>query len=107
MLKLPLAERFNLFSKRSLDTLNDKGDLKKAKYANNVINDVFFNIPLNQVSLPGLHITLGGYLKLFLAFEQLAKNIDIKIAEAMAAENNNDNDIDFAECEQLEENCRN
>ena len=106
MLKLPLAERFNLFSKRSLDTLNDdhtkfidiyKGDLKKAKYANNVINDVFFDIPLNQVSLPGLHITLGVYLKLFRAFEQLAKNIDIKIAEAMAAENNNDNDVDFAE----------
>ena len=74
MLKLPLAERFNLFSKRSLDTLNDghtkfidiyKGDLEKSKYANNVINDVFFNIPLNQVSLPGLHITLGVYLNYF------------------------------------------
>ena len=39
-----------------------KGDLRKAKYANNVIHDVFFDIPLNQVSLPGLHITLGVYL---------------------------------------------
>ena len=73
-----LAEQFNLFSKRSLDTLKGdhtrfidiyKGDLRKAKYANNVINDVFFAIPLNQVSSPGLHITLGVYLKLFRAFE--------------------------------------
>ena len=56
-----------------------------------VINDVFFDIPLNQVSLPGLH------LKLFWPLEQLAKNRDIKIVDAMATENNNDNDVDFAE----------
>ena len=51
-----------------------------------------FAIPLNPVSLPGLHITLDVYLKLFRGFEKLAK-----IADAMAAENNNDNDVDFEE----------
>ena len=58
---------------------------------------VFFDIPLNQVSLPGLHITMGVYLKLFRSFEQLAKNIDIKIADAIAAENQKDNDVDIVE----------
>ena len=47
--------------------------------------------------MPGLHITLGIFLKLFRAFEQLAKNIDIKIAEDMAIGNHNDNDFGLSE----------
>ena len=76
---------------------NHRCDLRKAKFANNVIDDVFFDIPLDHVSLSGLHITLGIFLKLFRAFEQLAKNIDIKIAEDMANGNHNDNDFELSE----------
>ena len=52
---------------------------------------------MNHVSLPGLHISSGISLKLFRAFELLAKNIDIKIAEDMAIVNHNDNDFELSE----------
>ena len=34
----------------------------------NVIDDLFFDIPINDICVPGLHITLGVYLKLFFIF---------------------------------------
>ena len=92
MLCVPLAERLNQFSLRSLITLKSDYD----KFVNNhhcdVIDDVFFDIPLDHVYLPGLHITLGIFLKLFRAFE----NIDIKIAKDMANGNHNDNDFELS-----------
>ena len=40
-------------------------DLKHAKQCYNVIDGLFFDIPLNQVRLPGLHMTLGIIMKIF------------------------------------------
>ena len=34
----------------------------QAKNAYNVIDDIFFNIPLDHVCIPGLHVTLGIYI---------------------------------------------
>eukprot|EP00731_Ephydatia_muelleri_P002046 Em0001g2046a len=46
------------------------GDRRKAKEFNNVIHEPFFkSIPLSQVCPPGLHITLGIFLKLFVLME--------------------------------------
>ena len=42
-----------------------RGNLKNAKKIFNVIDPVFFNIELTQVCLPGLHILMGVFLKIF------------------------------------------
>ena len=47
----------------------------------NVIDVPFFRIPLNQVCIPGLHITLGVYLKLFKIFEKYCCDVDLQIAD--------------------------
>ncbi len=63
---------------RSLDTLKkcydefttkSDGNLKKAKFHNNVIGRAFFDIPL-QVCPPRLHITLGVFQRLFNLLEE-------------------------------------
>ena len=58
--------------------------LKEAKNCNNVIHKPFFNIPLQQVAIPGLHITLGIYLKLFNTLESFCHSLDIEIAVILA-----------------------
>ena len=55
----------------------------------------FFDIPLEQVCLPGLHITIGVYLKLFKLFELFAKETDSKIAGVLALENNEISNEEF------------
>ena len=42
-----------------------RGNLKNAKTISNVIDPVFFNIELTQVCLPGLHILMVVFLKIF------------------------------------------
>ena len=69
---IPKADREGLHTLRTLETLSEhlhsqtryEGNLKNAKHAFNVISRIFFNIPLEQVCIPGLHITLGVYVKL-------------------------------------------
>ena len=58
--------------------------MNHAKDAFNVIDKPFFNIELDQVCVPSLHITLGVYLKLFNYFELLCKDVDMQIAYALA-----------------------
>ena len=58
--------------------------MKHAKDAFNVIDKAFFNIELDQVCVPGLHITLGVYLKLFNYFELFCKYVDMQISQALA-----------------------
>ena len=60
--------------------LSDGKILKRAKFFNNVIDDVFFDIPLTQVCCPGLHITLGIVLKIFNMMETYAFSRDVEIA---------------------------
>ena len=94
-LQVPLSERDGIFTCRSLESLkNDyhtfmdvyNSNLSKAKLVNNVINDVFFDIPLEKICIPGLHITLGVYIKLLRELEHFAKQLDVKIAEVFAVE---------------------
>ena len=58
--------RENMYTRRSLETLRSNlnlfqvtfnCNLKQAKNAYNVIDDIFFNIPLGHVCIPGLHMT--------------------------------------------------
>ena len=61
---------------------NNKMSLAKTVY--NVMDDIFFEIPLDQVCLPGLHSTLGIYFKIFNdIIERYCAELDNKI--------NNDN----------------
>ena len=79
----------NLAEKRTLVNLKENynafmsehnGNIKFAKNVYNVIGGVFFNIQLDQVCLPGLHITLGIYLKIYRdIIEVCAADIDQEI----------------------------
>ncbi|XP_065640359.1 uncharacterized protein LOC124815901 isoform X2 [Hydra vulgaris] len=90
-------------SQRSLNSLNNDfhrfqsngGNLKNAKFFNNVINETLFNIPLDQVAVPALHISLGTYLKFFKIFEDECHLIDIKIAIELALKDNMIGKVDF------------
>ena len=64
----------NMPNKRSLENLktrhgefihNCNSKLSLAKTVFNVMDNIFFEIPLDQVCLPGLHITMGIFLKIF------------------------------------------
>ena len=55
-------------------------NLKNAKLANNVTCDNYFDIPLENVCLPGLYITLGVYMYMLNELQQCAKELDIEIA---------------------------
>ena len=91
--------------------LEGRGDVKKAKLYNNVISVQFFNIPLDQVSynsnklhcvyncvtlqlftctfiqvcLPGLHISLGVFFKLFTLFEDHVHQLDLLIKQQQSS----------------------
>ena len=71
LLNIPLSIR-GRSEERSIESLSENLNIfketylyvkSKAQKAFNVINDVFFKIPLSQVCIPGLHITLGVVLK--------------------------------------------
>lgn len=88
-----LAQCYNEFLAKS------GGNLKKAKFHNNVINEAFFDIPLSQVNIknlsatcitqymyiyeqvcpPGLHITLGIFQRLFNLLEAECNLLDEKV----------------------------
>ena len=64
----------NMPNKRSLENLKTRhsefihkcnSKLSLAKTVFNVMDNIFFEIPLYQVCLPGLHITMGIFLKIF------------------------------------------
>lgn len=101
-LQVSLATRGN-YEKRTLLTLKsdyDKfqaagGNIKDAKHFNNVIDEVMFNVPIEQVALPALHISLGSYLKFFNMLEDRCHLLDVKIAAAMAVNNRKLDQNDF------------
>ncbi|XP_038049523.1 uncharacterized protein LOC119723080 isoform X2 [Patiria miniata] len=90
-MRLPLAERPAL-QQRSLETLTydlqrfrvHGAHLTKAKEFNNVIDEPMFAIPLTQVCPPGLHISLGLYLKHFNSFEGACHDLDMEVAAVLA-----------------------
>ncbi|XP_065680464.1 uncharacterized protein LOC136074448 isoform X1 [Hydra vulgaris] len=59
----------------------ENGELKSvAKNFNNVINEPILKIPLDQLSLPSLHMALGIYLNFFYMFEEEVHQLDILMA---------------------------
>ncbi|XP_078701358.1 uncharacterized protein LOC144927657 [Branchiostoma floridae x Branchiostoma belcheri] len=61
-----------------------KGKLKAAKDYNNAVSPVMYNVPIEQVVVPGLHISLGVYLKLFNLMEAELQDMDLKIQSYLA-----------------------
>ncbi|KAJ8018292.1 hypothetical protein HOLleu_43792 [Holothuria leucospilota] len=55
----------------------------RMKFYNNVIEKPLFDIPLDQVCIPGLHISLGLFLKHYNSFEAECHKFDLKIASTM------------------------
>ena len=87
---IPRYNRLGLYKLRSLVTLETYNrDLKKAKFAFNVIEEPYFPIPLEQVCIPGLYITLGVYLLMLNYFEIFAMDIDLKMAYHLALRGEN------------------
>ena len=89
MLKVKPAEMEEIYSSRTLESLEQNllefktkydSNLKHAKKCNNVISARFFNVPLSQVCVPGLHITLGVVPKFIKMLEQFCSMLDLKIA---------------------------
>lgn len=93
-MQLSLAER-GMSSLRTLESLQNDleqfkslgSDIKLAKQCNNVIDDRMLNVPIDQVALPALHISLGTYLKFFNMLEDFCHTTDVKIAAALAKNN--------------------
>ncbi|XP_057301562.1 uncharacterized protein LOC130656936 isoform X2 [Hydractinia symbiolongicarpus] len=91
------------FPVRTLETLKENlakfrdsgGNLKNAKFNYNVIDDPLFNIPIDQASLPGLHISLGCFLKFFTMFEDKCHSVDIALATKMANANQKTQEEEF------------
>ncbi|XP_041455390.1 uncharacterized protein LOC121408131 [Lytechinus variegatus] len=73
---------------RTLDTLQTSHSLflEKGipKEANNVIREPFFKIPINQVCPPGLHMSLGIFLKHYVSLNKAAHMLDQEIAKQRA-----------------------
>ena len=82
----------------------ERRNLTHAKKCKNVIAPRFFDIPIIQVCLPGLHITLGVVKKIVEMIEKLCKVTDIKIAARnvmLSDEELNENFEHYAEITRL------
>ena len=88
MMKVTLSDRVGKYPLRTLESLdknlgtfknNYDSNLKKAKFCFNMIGNRFFNVPLSQVCIPGLHITLGVVVKFVKMFELFAIGVDLKM----------------------------
>ncbi|XP_071477750.1 uncharacterized protein [Diadema antillarum] len=65
----------------SLDRFKECGIPKEA---NNVVRQPFFEIPIDHVCPPGLHISLGIHLKHFVSLSKACHLLDLKIAQQLA-----------------------
>ncbi|XP_065675447.1 uncharacterized protein LOC136091667 [Hydra vulgaris] len=94
-IKITPENRKHNVSHRTLYSLRDNfesfqsfgGVLKNVKLFNNVIDQSLFNIPLDQVAVPALHISLGIFLKFFIMLEDECHLIHIKLAGELALSN--------------------
>ncbi len=91
----------NLSEKRTLSNLKEHlklfqekygGNMKFAKKAFNVIHSTFFDIDIDQVFIPGLHITLGVYFKMFNLFIHFCEEIDLAITRHIITNNTTETD---------------
>ncbi|XP_072176962.1 uncharacterized protein [Diadema setosum] len=86
-MSIPPAERKATQQTRTLQSLdvslNNFTQHGIAKEANNVIRSPFFRIPIDQVCPPGLHISLGLFLKHFNSMSGKCHELDVKIMERL------------------------
>ncbi|XP_019626065.1 PREDICTED: uncharacterized protein LOC109471222 [Branchiostoma belcheri] len=59
------------------------GNISKAKLYKNVIAPYMFNVPLDQVCVPGLHVSLGIYHRLYTMMEAELQDLDRVIGAYM------------------------
>ncbi|CAH1277066.1 ST8SIA1 [Branchiostoma lanceolatum] len=99
-------DMFLVIPNRSLDRMsiqhrnfmqNGRGNVKYAKHFKNVIAPAMFNIPLNQVCIPGLHLSLGIFHKLYSMMEKALNDLDRTIASHLVRDVLQDEDVDEAE----------
>ncbi|CAH1266636.1 Hypp3462 [Branchiostoma lanceolatum] len=104
-IRQPKSER-QTCPKRTLDSLHSdhkrfleegQGNIKKAKNFKNVIAPPMFDIPLNQVCVPGLHISLGLFHKFFKMLEAELQDLDIILANHLTTHILLDEEVDAAE----------
>nr|XP_047129350.1 uncharacterized protein LOC124809337 [Hydra vulgaris] len=101
-MQLSMKDRNQSIFLRTLESLksdferfkNDGGNNKNAKKFNNVIDEPLFDIPIEQIAIPALHITLGIFLKFFNLLEKESHLLDIKLAGVLAI---HDKRIDLSE----------
>eukprot|EP00731_Ephydatia_muelleri_P009881 Em0005g467a len=82
---LSLRKRYPL---RSLECIKEShkqfmaagGKRKKVKNYMNCVTEPIFDIPIDQVCLPGLHITQGIFVKIFDLLEDACRQLDLQLA---------------------------
>ncbi|KAL5506255.1 hypothetical protein EMCRGX_G007860 [Ephydatia muelleri] len=87
-MQLSMSMRAGCSQSRSLQSFHDNhqrfldsgGNAKKVKEFYNCISKSFFDVPLSQVCLPGLHISQGIFLKIFNLLENACHDLDVKMA---------------------------
>ncbi|XP_022111413.1 uncharacterized protein LOC110990640 [Acanthaster planci] len=98
-IRLPRGER-PPSQQRTLQSLNQDlhrfkaagSNISKAKHFNNVIDEPMVAIPLTQVCPPGLHISLGLYLKHFNSFKGACHDLDMQAAAVLTEKDQDDHD---------------
>ncbi|XP_019626641.1 PREDICTED: uncharacterized protein LOC109471732 isoform X1 [Branchiostoma belcheri] len=60
------------------------GDIRKAKSFRNVIAPSMLEVPINQVCLPALHMSLGVFQKLFKMMEKDLHSLDVLMAHHLS-----------------------
>jgi hypothetical protein len=61
--------------------LQSGGNIKHAKKFNNVIQPHMWDIQIDQICLPALHISLGIFYRLYTLLEQAAHQLDLQLAQ--------------------------
>ena len=72
--------------------------------ANNVIDELFFTIPLCHVCIPGLHLTLSIYMEMFTMLENYSRELDSIIAVFLAKDDGRE--VDDEEFRSYVQSCK-
>ncbi|CAH1270873.1 Hypp4478 [Branchiostoma lanceolatum] len=103
---MPKEDREIVIHMRSLERMDEqhkdflergRGMIKNAKLYKNVIAPAMYRIPLDQVCIPGLHVTLGIYQKLFKMLENELNDLDTIIATHLVQRVLPDPEVDQAQ----------
>ncbi|KAI8482284.1 hypothetical protein Bbelb_399750 [Branchiostoma belcheri] len=73
------------------------GDIRKAKHFKNVISSHMLDVPIEQVCIPALHISLGIFHKMFHMLEKDLHDLDMLMATHLSRVQLADPEVDSAE----------